>query len=448
MTADLMTTAAAIADKIQLSWEGTACATSLTGHEAEQARQHALDAWEKEARSGAELPVEQIAAVRTLVAVREAGVEKWGEQSWTMLLTRDLLEQATRSSIAAFHAEQFAAMGVTTVIEAGCGAGGDTLAFAEAGLEVEAWEIDETSAACARANLAAYPRVRMVCGDALARVKEIYDDAAGGVISTQAVFVDPQRRSGGRRLTNPEQWKPPFSTVQQWGSRLTVGAKIAPGIPLELLGVGETVWVSEDRDLVECSVWMGPHAPHRFRARMSCSGTVCEFTGPARQVHERVEPAVEIGDVLALPDPAAIRAGAIPYLCERFDLAPVGEGISFLTGTGGALGAERDRGKGLEEENAELGSLSGPAHEVLRWWRVEAVLPVRAKKIAAYFRDHPVGSVEVLARGVDVQPAVIRDAAMKAGGVVNKSLKKSSEGMSIIVTKSTHGARAIVARVG
>ena len=68
------------------------------------------------------------------------------------------LEQATRPEVADHHASRFLEAGVRRVIDLGCGIGSDSMAFARAGLEVVAVDVDPATAAVAQANLAAARR--------------------------------------------------------------------------------------------------------------------------------------------------------------------------------------------------------------------------------------------------------------------------------------------------
>lgn len=84
-----------------------------------------------------------------------------------------------------------AAQGVEAVIDAGCGAGGNAIAFARAGLEVVAVEADAGRLAMARHNARLYgvaDALRLVHGDAVEGLPELLD--ALGPART-LVFFDP-----------------------------------------------------------------------------------------------------------------------------------------------------------------------------------------------------------------------------------------------------------------
>ena len=195
-----------------------------------------------------------VAAALTQQRLRARAAAKFGPFASTMLFTSDGLEQATRLAVAAHHAARYQHAGTTRVADLGCGIGGDALALAGLGLGVLAVERDETTAALATVNLMRFPEVTVRCADA----REV-DLVAEGV---DGVFADPARRSGGRRLTDPEQWSPPLSTVLAWREQVpALGMKAAPGIDHALLPADAHVqWVSVDGGVLEADIWCGPLA--------------------------------------------------------------------------------------------------------------------------------------------------------------------------------------------
>src|SRR5215213_5985782 len=77
---------------------------------------------------------EHVAAALTQVMLRRKGVAKFGDLAERMYFTPDGLEQATRLPVARHRAARLRAASATTVIDLGCGIGGDLLAGASAGL--------------------------------------------------------------------------------------------------------------------------------------------------------------------------------------------------------------------------------------------------------------------------------------------------------------------------
>src|SRR5690554_6774642 len=137
-------------------------------------------------------------AVMSQSRLRRKARAKFGDFADRMLFTEPGLEQATRLTVAALHAQRFRDAGCTDVVDLGSGIGGDALALAALGVGVTAVERDEVTAAIASFNLAPWQHARVIHADA-----ESFDlgDADG-------VFLDPARRTGSKRLSNPADWSP------------------------------------------------------------------------------------------------------------------------------------------------------------------------------------------------------------------------------------------------
>ena len=91
----------------------------------------------------------------TQAELRERAVAKFGELAASMYFTPDGLEQATRLSVATHRAARLTAFGASTVVDLGCGIGGDLMAFARAGLTAAGVDVDPVRVAVASANLSA-----------------------------------------------------------------------------------------------------------------------------------------------------------------------------------------------------------------------------------------------------------------------------------------------------
>src|SRR5690606_22568787 len=149
---------------------------------------------------------ELVAAALTQSRLRAKARAKFDDFADGMLFTGPGLEQATRLSVAARHAQRYQAAGCTKVADLTCGIGGDAMAFAALGLPVLAADVDEPTAAVATVNLRHFPEAEVRHTDGLA-----LDLCAEGV---DGVFADPARRTaGGRRRHDPSAYDPPLDRV-------------------------------------------------------------------------------------------------------------------------------------------------------------------------------------------------------------------------------------------
>ena len=248
--------------------------------------------------------------------LRHRAAERLGPRGARLLWTPDTAEQATRSEVAAHRARRLLAF--SSVADLGCGAGSDTLAFADAGLRVLAVEHDPTTAAVARANVAAEGYRDLV---EVRRADVTTMDVAR--LGCEAAYVDPARRSGGSRRFTAEGWSPPWSWVVALAERVPATvAKVAPGIPHDLLPAGaEGEWVSWRGDLKEAAVWHGPLRTARRRATLLPSG--------ATVTDAELPPTAAVGPVggwLVEPDDAVIRAGLVAAVAAQVGGSAAGPG--------------------------------------------------------------------------------------------------------------------------
>lgn len=344
-----------------------------------------------------------VAAALTQARLRAgagARLTPWADR---LLLTDDGAQQATRPLVARHRARRFTGAGVGRVADLGCGVGVDALALAEAGLRVHAVERDPATAAVAAANaeeLGLAEWVTVVYGDA--------EDA--DLTAVDAVFADPARRTGGRRLRDPERWSPPLSWVLALPAP-ALGVKVAPGLALESVPDDmERELVSVDGDVVEAALYRGPlRTPGvRHRATLLPGGqTVTDRDLPAEPA-----PVRPVGGYLYEPDGAVIRAGLVGVVADRL-------------------------GGGLVDPRLAYVTTDDPASTPLaRGFAVVEVLPFQLKRLRAALRAHDVGAVEVKTRGSAVDPEQLRRQLRLSG----------SASMTVLVTRMGSSPVAVLAQ--
>ncbi|MEQ6900477.1 class I SAM-dependent methyltransferase [Nocardioides sp. YIM 152588] len=347
----------------------------------------AIAAGEQELRVNTDLrrsaTAEQAAAVLTQVELRAAAEAKFGDLAARMYFTPDALEQATRWTVAAHRAGRYAAFGAHTLIDLGCGIGGDMIAAARAGLVVAGVDLDPVRVAVAEANLAAL---------GLGGAVQVADATTVSHAPFDLAFADPARRTGAGRTWRAEDWSPPWSWAEDLLRRDSC-VKVAPGIPHDLIPAGvEAEWVSDRGEVKEAALWGGRTATVSRRATVIGEGGLATITD-----EEDPGPGVvgvrPVGDYLYEPDGAVIRAGLV---------------TAVAAGVGGSL---------VDPHIAYVTSDEPFRTPFARGYRVLEELPYREKQLKAALRSRGVGTLTIKKRGVDVVPDQLRKRLALTGDV-------------------------------
>jgi hypothetical protein len=305
------------------------------------------------------------------VELRQRGRAKFGDLAERMYFTPEGLEQATRPAVARHRVARLQAAAMHTLIDLGCGIGGDLLAAADGGITTAGVDLDPVRVAVAEANLAALelPGAVMVA-DALTVDTSPFEVA----------FADPARRSAHGRSFSAEDWTPPWSFVEGL-LRRDACVKVAPGIPHDLVPEGvEAEWVSDHGEVKEAALWSGRLATTTRRATVIGDGGLATITAeddPGAGVRAH-------GEFLYEPDGAVIRAGLVTAVAAGVEGGLLDEHIAYVTS---------DR------------SFRTP---FARGYRVVEELPYREKQLRAALRERGIGTLAIKKRGVTASPEELR----------------------------------------
>ncbi len=322
---------------------------------------------------------EQATAALTQVQLRHRARAKFDDLADRMYFTPDGLEQATRLRVAEHRAARLAIASPSSVLDLGCGIGGDLVAFARAGLTAAGIDRDPLRVEVARANLAA-----LDLGGAVQEADASSLDLAGFGV----VFADPARRNATGRVFDVEGWSPPWPFVQQLLTRPAC-VKVAPGIPHDLVPEGvEAEFVSDNGDVKEAVLWSSYLATARRRATVIRPGGLATLTDEDDPGDQALR---GVGRYLYEPDGAVIRAGLV---------------TAVAAGVGGGL---------VDEHIAYVTADEAFSTPFARSYEVLEELPYKEKALKAALRERGIGRLTIKKRGVDVVPEELRKRLVLSG---------------------------------
>ena len=313
-------------------------------------------------------------------------------------------QQATPLLVALQRAQRLRDHGVTTVADVTCSIGTEVAALNQGGIAAVGADIDRARLAMAAHNV---PDGSFVLADATAPA-----------LSAPVVVADPARRAQGRRLSDPSQLLPPLpDLIAAWrGSELAI--KSAPGLDFSDWE-GEVELTSVSGSVKEACLYTPGLAATRQDRQVRRSAVLIDNVDKRRPLDlaaarvRRYDDTMdddcgvaEVGRYIVDPDGAVVRAGLVRHFAAAHRLWQLDERIAHLSGDDLAPG------------------LSG----------FPVIETVALKKVRARLAALDCGAVEILVRGVDVNPDVLRKQWRLRG----------SRALAVVVTRIGKSAVAVV----
>lgn len=305
-------------------------------------------------------------AVLETAALRRRAAGRVGDPHW--LFTAAALQQASAWPVAVHRAARLAGRDVHDLT---CSIGADLAALAAVARLAIGSDADPVRLSIAAHNLRS-------TGVALLRA-----DALRPASRDTVVFADPARRDdAGRRRWQPADFQPPLDALAAVYAGRALVVKSAPGMDFGLTPwAAEVELVSLDGGVREACLWSAELATPGVRRR----ATVLSTDGPQWTVTDAEPDACPVrrpGQWLINPDGAVVRAGLVRQYAARHGLGLLDERIAYLTG-----------------------DVPPPG---VRAFQVLEQLPYSPKRLGAALRRHGAASVEILVRGLDVDPNALR----------------------------------------
>ncbi|WP_139819722.1 class I SAM-dependent methyltransferase [Mycobacterium shimoidei] len=304
------------------------------------------------------------ALVETVLLRRRAVDKMPGAADW--LFTDEALQQASPAPVASHRARRLAGRIVHDVT---CSIGTELAALRDAAARVIGSDLDPVRLAMARYNL----------GDDAALCRA---DALRPVTRGTTVLVDPARRTGGRRRFDPRDYQPALDRLFDVYRGRDLVVKAAPGIDFDVvrrLGFDGEIEVTSYRGAVrEACLWSAGLCQPGVRRRASVLDRGEQITD-AEPDDCPVRPA---GRWIIDPDGAVVRAGLVRHYAARHRLWQIDPHIAYLSGDQLPAG--------------------------VRGFEIIAQLPFEERRLRQVLAGLDCGSLEILVRGVDVDPDALR----------------------------------------
>jgi hypothetical protein len=321
--------------------------------------------------------------VETTLLRRRAAAKFDDPTDW--LFTDEALQQATASTVAAHRAKRLAG---AVVHDATCSIGSELAALRNSSTLVLGSDIDAVRLAMARNNVADVDLCRA--------------DALRPITRDTVVIVDPARRSGGRRRFDPRDYTPSLDALFAVYRGRDLVVKCAPGIDFDELTrlgfAGEIEVTSLGGSVREACLWSAGLAGARRRATMLDTGEQITDAEPDECA------VAAVGRWIVDPDGAVVRAGLVRHYAARHGLWQLDPDIAYLSGDRLPAG--------------------------VRGFEVLEELPYSERRLRQALSARDVGAVEILVRGVDVNPDQLRTRLRLRG----------SQPMSVVVARIGAGA--------
>lgn len=304
------------------------------------------------------------------------------------LFTAEALEQSTAAAVAAHRARRLTGR---TVHDVTCSVGTELAALRHTADHVVGSDLDEVRLAMARHNLPAEV--------ALCRA-----DALRPVTRDTTVIADPARRSAGRRRFHPRDYTPALDDLLEVYTGRDLVVKCAPGIDFDevrRLGfAGEIEVTSSGGGVREACLW----SPGLADATVTRRATILDRDEQLTDAEPDYCPVAPVGRWIVDPDGAVVRAGLVRHYAARHGLWQLDEAIAYLTGD------ELPQG--------------------VRGFEVLAQLAFSERVLRQDLSARDVGAVEILVRGLDVDPDALRPRLRLRG----------SQRLSVVLTRIGAGS--------
>lgn len=369
-----------------------------------------------------DLSVTQINSVIELVLGRQLALKKLGPETNTWFLTQETVQQATARTVVDHRATRLAAAyetgAISGVHDATCSIGTEVAALDRLEVAVDGSDIDDARLAMAVHNV---PDHSFVQHDALSPTWA----------DTVVTILDPARRTrtGRRMYHGPDSTTPRLTDVLDVYRNRPYVIKAAPGIDWKELfanGWGTGPWGGEVEivsitgrkrgGVKEAALWSSQFSDegvHRRATVLTPGGDVVDVVTdhPDNIARAQAQKVQQPGSVIVEPDGAIVRAGLVREWGAMHGLWLMDEHIAHLSGD--------------------------KAPVDVPYYHIEQRLRFRKTDLKKALQQLPTSSLEILVRGVNVEPTILRKQ-------IFRNPVKEAPARTLIVTRIGDHAAAFI----
>ncbi len=280
-----------------------------------------------------------------------------------LLFTDQGAQQASSWQLSQYHETKF--NGFNTVADLCCGIGIDLMNIARNKLKVIAVDQDADTLKLAEFNCTTQN---------LQNIEFMPGKAEEFTATVDAIFIDPDRRSGSSRKISPQDYSPPFSAILELRKICrNMAIKLSPATDYRKLNLppdSTLEFISEDGTLKEILLCMGELSTENCKRK----AMLLPFNLTLQNSNLKIE-VVEIQKYLFEPDPAIIRAGLVQELGSKLGYNLIDRKLALLTGS-----------RYLPSDFGKL-------------YEVEEIMKLDLKKLHKYVRKNEIGELIIKTRG-------------------------------------------------
>jgi len=311
-----------------------------------------------------------------------------GTGNW--LFTDEALQQASAAPVALHRGKRLSG---NVIHDVTCSIGTELAALRGVATRAVGSDVDPVRLAIARHNLGATAD--------LCRA-----DALHPVTRHAVVLADPARRGGGRRRFNPRDYQPALDQLLDVYRGRDLVVKCAPGIDFDAIGRlgfdGEIEVTSYRGSVREACLWSAGLSERAVRRRAS----ILDRGEQVTDAEPDDCPVRAAGRWIVDPDGAVVRAGLVRHYAARHGLWQLDPNIAYLAGDQLPSG--------------------------VRGFEVIEQLAFDERRLRQALAALDCGALEILVRGVDVDPDALRRRLALRGG----------RSLAVVITRVGSGAAA------